>query len=46
MVVVQESTKLEALQAALAGGFATHLVLSADMARLLLAQARTKADTA
>ncbi|RST87646.1 sugar-binding transcriptional regulator [Aquibium carbonis] len=46
MMVVQESAKLEPLQAALAGDFATHLVLSADMARRLLAQARKTADTA
>lgn len=36
MVVVQEPDKLGPLEAALAGGFATHLVLPGDMARRLL----------
>ena len=39
MVVVQESAKLEPLRAALAGRFATHLVLSQGMAQRLLADA-------
>lgn len=39
MMVVQEDAKLEPLEAALAGRFATHLVLSAEMARRLLARA-------
>lgn len=37
LVVVQESAKLEPLRAALAGGFATHLVLSQGMADAILA---------
>lgn len=39
MVVVQESAKLVSLRAALAGRFATHLVLSQAMAEALLAEA-------
>lgn len=37
LVVVQEDDKFEPLKAALKGGFATHLVVTADMARKLLA---------
>lgn len=37
LVVVQESAKFEPLKAALAGGFATHLVLSQSMADAILA---------
>ena len=39
MMVVQESAKLDPLKAALAGNFATHLVLSQSMAERLLAEA-------
>lgn len=39
MMVVQESAKLAPLRAALAGRFATHLVLSQAMAEMLLADA-------
>jgi DNA-binding transcriptional regulator LsrR (DeoR family) len=35
-VVVQETGKFEALQAAIVGGFCTHLVIGAAMARRLL----------
>jgi DNA-binding transcriptional regulator LsrR (DeoR family) len=37
LVVVQEDDKFEPLKAALKGGFATHLVVTSDMARKLLA---------
>lgn len=43
MMVVQESAKLEPLKAALAGGFATHLVLSQSMAERLLDEAANSA---
>jgi DNA-binding transcriptional regulator LsrR (DeoR family) len=37
LLVVQEESKLEPLRAALAGGFCTHLVATATIARDLLA---------
>jgi DNA-binding transcriptional regulator LsrR (DeoR family) len=43
LLVVQEEKKFEPLKAALAGGLCTHLVLSARMARRLLAQYRQPA---
>lgn len=49
LVVVQEDDKFEPLKAALRGGFATHLVVTANMARRLLAtipEAPTRALTA
>ncbi|MEI5679969.1 sugar-binding transcriptional regulator [Mesorhizobium sp. CGMCC 1.15528] len=39
MVVIQEDSKLEPLLAALAGGLCSHLVITAEMARRLLARA-------
>ena len=43
LVVVQETSKFEALKAAIVGGFCTHLVIDAEMAQRLLDDAQAQA---